>query len=124
MMTVIVAAISIFVVGMGVFGLASPTGLAAFVLRWRSKAGLWTASIGRFLFGVVLWLVAPTSRAPVLLQVLAVLSLVSALVLPLIGVSRFESILSWWSRQSSAFIRSWSALAVALGVFLLWSVVM
>lgn len=122
-MVVIVAAVSIFVVGMGVFGLASPSGIAAFVLRWRSKTGLWTASLGRLVFGVALWLVAPTSRAPVVLQVLAVVSVASALALPLMGVSRFESILSWWSRQSPAFIRSWTALAVALGVFLLWSVV-
>lgn len=122
-MVVIVAAVSIFVVGMGVFGLASPSGIAAFVLRWRSKTGLWTASLGRLVFGVALWLVAPTSRAPVVLQVLAVVSVASALALPLMGVSRFESILSWWSRQSPAFIRSWIALAVALGVFLLWSVV-
>lgn len=122
-MAVIVAVVSIFVVGMGVFGLVSPTRMAAFVLRWRSKAGLWTASIGRLVFGVALWIVGPTSRTPVVLQVLAVLSVLSALVLPLLGVSRFESILSWWSRQSPAFMRSWSALAMALGAFLLWSVV-
>jgi hypothetical protein len=122
-MTVLVVAVSILAVGMGVFGLVSPTGIAAFLLRWRSKTGLWAASIGRLLFGVALWLVAPTSRAPIVLLVLASLSIVSALVLPLLGVSRFDSILSWWSRQSSVFIRSWSAMAVALGVFLLWSVV-
>jgi hypothetical protein len=120
---VIVAAVSIFVVVMGLFGLVSPAGMAAFVLRWRSKAGLWTASIGRLVFGVALWLVAPASRTPIVLQVLAVLSLVSALLLPLIGVSRFESILSWWARQSPVFIRSWSAMAAVLGVFLFWSVV-
>jgi hypothetical protein len=119
---VIVAVVSIFVVGMGVFGLVSPTGMAAFVLSWRSKTGLWTASIGRLIIGLALWIAAPTSRAPVVLQVLAVLSVVSALVLPLLGISRFESILSWWSRQPPAFIRLWSALALALGAFLLWSV--
>jgi hypothetical protein len=122
-MTVLVLVVSIFVVGMGVLGLVSPTAMAAFVLRWRSKTGLWTAFIGRLILGVVLWIVAPTSRTPVVLQVLAVLSVLSALVLPLLGVSRFESILTWWSRQSPGFIRSWSALAVVLGIFLLWSVV-
>jgi hypothetical protein len=122
-MTVLVVVVSIFAVGMGAFGLVSPPGMAAFALRWRSRAGLWTASIGRLVIGVALWIVAPTSRTPVVLQVLAVLSMLSALVLPLLGVSRFESILSWWSRQSPGFIRSWSALAVVLGIFLLWSVV-
>lgn len=121
-MTVLVVVVSIFAMGMGVFGLVSPPGMAAFTLRWRSRAGLWTASIGRLVIGVALWIVA-TSRTPVALHVLAVLSMLSALVLPLLGVSRFESLLSWWSRQSPGFIRSWSALAVVLGIFLLWSVV-
>ena len=122
-MTVLVVVVSIFAVGMGVFGLVSPPGMAAFALSWRSRVGRWTASIGRLVIGVALWIVAPTSRTPVVLQVLAVLSMLSALLLPLLSVSRFEFILSWWSRQSSGFIRSWSALAVVLGIFLLWSVV-
>ena len=122
-MAVLVAAVAILSVVMGVFGIASPAGMAAFVLRWRSKPGLWTASVGRLVFGIAFWLVAPTSRTPVVLQVLAVLSVLSALILPLLGFSRFESILTWWSRQSPAFIRSWSAAAVILGIFLFWSVV-
>ena len=122
-MAVIVAAGGILSVAMGVFGIASPAGMAAFALRWRSRFGLWTASIGRLVFGIAFWLVAPTSRTPVVLRVLAILSVLSALVLPLLGLSRFESILTWWSRQSPAFIRSWSAAAVILGIFLFWSVV-
>jgi hypothetical protein len=119
----IVGVLSILAVGMGVFGLASPGGMVAFVSRWKSKTGLWVASIGRLVFGVALWLVAPTSRAPVVLQVLAVVSVAAALALPLIGVCRYEAILSWWSRQSPVFVRSWSAAAVVLGAFLFWSVV-
>jgi hypothetical protein len=47
----------------------------------------------------------------------------SALVLPLVGVSRFKSILSWWSSRSPGFMRVWLTVAVVLGVFILWSVV-
>ena len=119
----LVAAVAILSVVMGVFGIASPAEMAAFVLCWRSRPGLWLASIGRLVFAIAFWVVAPASRTPVVLQVLAILSVLSALVLPLLGFSRFESILTWWSRQSPAFIRSWSAAAVILGIFLLWSVV-
>jgi hypothetical protein len=118
----IVEVVSILALGMGVFGLASPAGMIALVARWQSETGLWAASILRLVFGVALWLVAAASRTPLILQALAVLSMTAALVLPFVGVSRFESILSWWRRQSPAFVRAWSAVAVIFGVFLLWSV--
>lgn len=123
MVVLIVSVVSIFVAGMGVLGLASPARMVSFVSRWQSKTGLWVAFIVRLAFGISLWLVAPTSRAPVVLQVLAVVSVVSAFVLPLVGVSRFKSMLSWWSSQSPGFMRVWLAVAVVVGVFILWSVV-
>jgi hypothetical protein len=119
----IVSLISIFVAGVGILGLLSPARMASFVSRWQSKTGLWVASIFRLVLGISLWLVAPTSRAPVVLQVLAVVSVVSAFVLPLLGVSRFKSILSWWFSQSPGFMRAWLAVAVVMGLFVLWSVV-
>jgi hypothetical protein len=123
MALLIVSVVSIFIAGMGVVGLVSPAKMVSFVSRWQSKTGLWVAFIVRLAFGISLWLVAPTSRSSVVLQVLAVVSVVSALLLPLVGVSRFKSILSWWSSQSLAFTRVWLAVAVVLGVFILWSVV-
>jgi hypothetical protein len=123
MAVLIVSVVSIFVAGMGVLGLASPARMVSFVSRWQSKTGLWVAFIVRLAFGISLWLVVPTSRAPVVLQVLAVVSVVSALALPLVGVSRFKSMLSWWSSQSPGFMRVWSAVALAVGVFILWSAV-
>ncbi len=54
---------------------------------------------------------------------LAVVSVGSALVLPFLGVARFTSLLSWWRQQSPAFVRAWSAVAVVMGGFILWSVV-
>jgi len=123
MALLIVSVVSIFVASMGVLGLVSPAKMVSYVSRWQSKTGLWAASIIRLAFGISLWLVAPASRAPVVLQVLAVVSVVSALVLPLVGVSRFKSILSWWSSRSPVFIRVWLAVAVVFGVFILWSVV-
>ena len=123
MALLIVSVVSIFVASMGVLGLVSPAKMVSYVSRWQSKTGLWAASIIRLAFGISLWLVAPASRAPVVLQVLAVVSVVSALVLPLVGVSRFKSILSWWSSRSPVFMRVWLAVAVVFGVFILWSVV-
>src|SRR4030042_3202966 len=122
MMLLIVSVVSIFIACMGILGLVSPARMVSFVSRWQSKTGLWVAFIVRLAFGISLWLVAPTSRASVVLQVLAVLSVVSALVLPLIGISRFKSILSWWSSRSPGFMRVWLAVAGVFALFILWAV--
>lgn len=122
MMVLIVAAVSLWVAGMGIFGLISPGGLASLVSRWESKRGLWLASIVRLGFGIALWLVAPSSRTPVILRVLAVITVAAGLALPFLGFSRFKSLLSWWRRRSPAFVRAWAAVAMVMGGFILWSV--
>ena len=119
----IVTMVSILVMALGVLGLASPAAMMAFVSRWESRTGLWVAAIVRVIFGVALWFAAPASRAAGVLRVLAVVSVAAACVLPLLGVSRVQSILVWWSRRSPAFVRTWSAAAFVCGAFLLWSVV-
>ena len=119
----IVVAISLFAAGMGLFGLISPSGLAAFVTRWRSIPGLWTAAIVRLMFGIALWLVAPSSRTPLVLQVLGIVSVAAAVALPLMGFSRYASLLSWWSRGSLAFVRTWCGVAAGAGIFIVWSAI-
>lgn len=121
-MALIVSTLSILTLAFGVFGLVSPAGMSRFVSRFRSPAGFWTAVVLRLAFGVVLWRVAPASRAPAVLRALGVVSAASALALLLMGIPRFQAILSWWSRQSTVLVRVWSAVAVGLGAFLLWSV--
>jgi hypothetical protein len=121
-MTLIVSILSALTLGMGVFGIISPVGLNALVSHFRSKTGFSAAILLRLIFGVALWRVAPSSRLPAALRALGVVSVASALALPLLGLQRFQAIVSWWSRQSPVFVRTWSAVAIATGAFLLWSV--
>ena len=122
MWVLVVVVISILAVGIGVVGLISPARQVAFVSRWESSAGLWTSAGLRLVFGIALWFVAPASRTPVVLQALAVLSVAVALLLPFLGLARFQAILAWWCRQSPAVIRAWSVAAVVFGSFILWAV--
>ncbi|MFO1434539.1 MAG: hypothetical protein U1F76_31405 [Candidatus Competibacteraceae bacterium] len=103
-------------------GLVSPARQVAFVSLWDSSAGLWTSAGIRLVFGIALWFVAPAARTPIVLQVLAVLAIVAAILLPFLGLARFQVILAWWCRQPPAVIRAWSVAAVAFGSFVLWSV--
>jgi len=117
MVAFLVAAVAIFVAFVGMLGLASPSGLVSFVSDWQSKTGLWGATILRLLLGLGLWQVAGLSNFPLIFKVLAVLSLLGAVALPLIGLARFKAVLFWWTHQSPAMVRLWSALLVVFGVF-------
>jgi hypothetical protein len=121
-MALIVSILSTLTIGIGVFGLISPAGMSSFVSCFRSRTGFSTAIVLRLVFGVALWRVAPASRTPAVLKALGVVSAASALALPLLGLPRYQAILSWWSRKSAVVVRAWSAAAVAVGVFILWSV--
>ena len=119
----IVIAVSLFVAGMGTFGLVSPAAMARFVSGLQSRGALMAAAAIRFVFGVALWQTAAVSRFPTVFKVIGVLAVISALGLPLIGVVHFKAILHWWSTRLPAVVRLWSGAAALMGAFFLWSVI-
>lgn len=121
-MILLIAAVAVFAVVVGLYGVIWPVGPINFVRYWRSKSAFWFAATLRLILGMALWVVAPASRAPFALQVIAVISIVTGISLPLMGFSRYEALLIWWQQQTSLFVRTWCLVAMAFGVFLLWSV--
>ncbi len=113
--------LGVFTLLMGVWGVLVPARLADFVIRFGSKSGLWVAAGIRLVFGLALWFAAPASRAPLLLQVLGVLALVAAVVLPFLGVERFKRLIDWWTALSPNAMRFNSLFAVAVGAAILWA---
>ncbi|MGB5351871.1 MAG: hypothetical protein WBN10_19835 [Polyangiales bacterium] len=113
--------LGVFTLLMGVWGVLVPARLADFVIRFRSTSGLWFAAGIRLVFGLALWFAAPASRAPLLLQVLGVLALVAAVVLPFLGVERFKRLIDWWTALSANAMRFNSLFAVAVGAAVLWA---
>jgi hypothetical protein len=117
-----VAALAAVTAALGLWGLVSPAGIKAFAARWRSAGGLWAAASLRLVFGLALWLVAPSTVFPVTLRLLAVLAIAAAVALPLMGVPRYHSLIGWWIGRSDAFVRTWSAIAAAVGIMVIWAV--
>ncbi len=113
--------LGVFTLLMGVWGVLVPSRLADFVTRFASKGGLWVSAAIRLAFGLALWFAAPASRAPLLLQVLAVVALLAAVVLPFMGVERFKRLIDWWTGLSPTAMRFNSLIAVAFGAAILWA---
>lgn len=106
---------------MGAWGLLVPARLAAFVARFGSAGGLWFAAAVRLVLGLALWFAAPASRAPLLLQVLGVVALIAAVIIPFVGVDRFKRLIDWWTNLSPTAMRATSLFAVAFGAAILWA---
>jgi hypothetical protein len=113
--------LGVFIVLMGAWGVLAPARLTVLVNRFASPGGVWIAAAIRLVLGFALWFAAPVSRAPLLLQVLGVLAIVAAVVLPLMGPARFKAMIAWWVDLSPAAQRVWSLVAVAFGAVILWA---
>jgi hypothetical protein len=68
-----------------------------------------------------LW-VAPVARTPKLLRVLGAFIIVAGAVTPFFGVERTRALFVWWSMQGLLFTRAWAMVAVAFGLFIVYTV--
>jgi len=109
-------------VAIGMVGVAAPHGLLAVVRSILTPRGLYLVAAVRIVFGVILVLVAPSSRAPRVLRLLGLIMLVAGLTTPLFGVDRARAMLDWWSARGPGFMRLWAGLAVAVGAFVVYAV--
>lgn len=121
-MTLAVALFGAFVATLGLTGIAAPRRLLDLVTRVQSQGGLWFIAVLRIAIGGAMLLAASASRAPVYLRVLGVLALLSGIATPFVGLRRFEAILNWWRRRSSATVRIWSVGVFVFGLSLVWAV--
>ena len=121
-MEVVGLLVGIFIVAIGMFGVAAPGGFLTAVRSILTPLGLYLVAALRVAFGVVLVLVAPSSRAPKVLRLLGFVMVGAGLVTPFFGVDRARALLDWWSAQGPAFMRLGAGLTVAFGAFVVYAV--
>lgn len=107
---------------LGVSGVVRPRALIRFVeTTWQSPIGFRTAIALRLALGVVLILAAPECRFPRAIRFLGVFSLVAGVATAAIGPERLRSFVRWWAGLPTGFVRGWSLVAVAFGLFLAYA---
>ncbi len=136
-MAYIVTVLGVAIVLIGVLGLAQPQRLIGLVQRWQSPARFWFAVVIRVVLGAVLLAVAPDCRAPLVIRVVGVISIVAAVALVILGRVRLDAsslgrvrldafIERWLGRPSSALgrpalLRVSASGAIAFGVLLVYA---
>jgi hypothetical protein len=114
--------VGLFIIAMGILGVVAPYGLLGAVQSILTPLGLYLVAALRVVFGVILVLVAPSSRAPKALRLIGFIILVAGLVTPFFGVDRARAMLDWWMARGPAFMRLWAGLGVAFGVLVVYAV--
>ena len=120
-MLIVVAFFAVLIVAISGYGLISPPGIVEFVRRFQAGPGVWAGFAIRLVFAVALWQAAPFSATPSAFRVLAAVAFLGAVALPVMGSTRFDIFVRWWSEQPTWLLRVWLLMAFAFGLFTLWS---
>ena len=119
-MAMIVTALGMLIVLIGAVGLVDPRRLIALVRHWHGPTRFMLAVGVRLGLGVLLLVVAPDCRLPVVIQAVGGVSIVAAGVLLVVGRSRLDTFIEWWLGRPELLCVS-GATAVALGALLVYA---
>jgi hypothetical protein len=114
--------IGLFVMVVGVVGIAAPSTLLRAADYATTPVGLYAAAALRIGIGIVLILVAPTSRAPKVIRVLGAIAVGAGVITALVGVDRVRAMVAWEAAQGTTLIRLGAVLALVFGGFIVFAV--
>jgi hypothetical protein len=115
-----------FVIGLGIAavgagGILAPSAFIWIAHRADAPVNLYVITAIRVAFGVLLFSVASTSRAPRTLRGVAVIPLLAALAMPIVGAERARATIEWWTQQGFGVIRLTGIPLLALGGFVAYA---
>jgi hypothetical protein len=121
-MTIAALALSVLIIVLSAVGIVAPSRVLA-IARWvRTPVGLYAIAALRVLLGAVLFLAAPGARAPQVLRILGILTIVAGVVTPMIGIDRTRRIIDWVEARGPGFIRGWSPVGIVFGLLLIYAI--
>ena len=119
-MALVVTVLGAVIALIGVIGIAHPRSLITLVERWQSPAQFLFAVIIRLVLGAVFLAVAPDCRAPLVIRIVGVISIVAAVALVIFGRIRLDALIKWWLGRP-ALLRVSATGAIAFGVLLVYA---
>jgi hypothetical protein len=114
--------IGVFVLVIGFVGVAAPSALLRAADYATTPIGLYAAAAIRIGIGIVLMLVAPTTRAPKLIRVFGAIAVAAGVITAFVGVDRARAILAWETAHGTTLIRLSALLALLFGGFIVFAV--
>ena len=114
--------IGVFVMVVGLIGVAAPSVLLGAADYATTPIGLYAAAAARIGIGIVLVLVAPTTRAPKLIRALGAIAVAAGVFTAFVGIDRARAMLAWETAQGTTLIRLGALLPLVVGGFIVYAV--
>jgi len=119
-MTKIVALIGVLIVLIGLVGFVQPARFRSLIMTTESQARFVFAIVIRLALGVLLWWLADELRHPHVMRILAVISVVAAFAVLIMGRERLDKLINWWLSRPDGLLRVSTMLAAVFGAYLTW----
>jgi drug/metabolite transporter superfamily protein YnfA len=115
--------VALFTIVVGLVGIVSPDSVTTVRRQYfATPVRLYAAGAVRVAMGLVLILVAPTSRAPRTMRALGAVVCMQGVAATVLGPDRARAILEWESMQGTALLRVGAAVALVSGGFIAFAV--
>ena len=121
-MTYLVAAFGLLILALSTWGVFQPGKLMALVKSMADKPFMLIAVGTRVLLAIILWFAAPLARHPMVFQGIAIVALIAAFTMLIVGKERLLRMVDWWAERGAATLRGWMLLGLLFGGYLLWAV--
>lgn len=122
-MTLLVAVLGILIVLLGLVGLVQPARFRKMFSAMDSRTRFVLAIVVRLAMGALLWLLADELRHPQVMRVLAVIAVVAAAVVLVMGSGRLDRLIGWWLAQSDSVLRVSALFAAVFGGYLVFAAI-
>jgi hypothetical protein len=120
-MNLIVVIVGWIVIGVSLFGIASPHSLIDIVLGWSPVGRFCFAIVPRIVLGVLFLWAAPRCRLPWLIYAIGAIMLIAGGVLFFLGSGRVEDLVHWMAARSELWMRSIYVVATLLAALLVYA---
>ncbi|MDJ0793550.1 MAG: hypothetical protein QNI98_04830 [Woeseiaceae bacterium] len=101
-------------------GVVSPPAFLTIIRRLTSLQGFYLVAVLRIAFGAVLYLAAPVSQMPTLIEITGIVVFVSGVVTPFFSHRRYRKVVEWWAGGGDLYIRIWAGCAIIFALLLGW----
>lgn len=116
----IIAVLGALIVLLGLVGLVQPDRFRSMFTSMDSQLRFVFAIVTRLALGGLLWWLADELRHPQVMRVLAVIAIVAAAGILLMGRERLDRLIDWWLSRSDGVLRVSALFAAAFGAFLVY----
>ncbi len=119
-MTLIVALLGALIVVAGAVGVVSPTRFRGMFTAMPANTRFVLAVVIRLVMGALLWFLADELRHPLVMRILAVIAVVAAAVILVMGQARLDRFVDWWLARTDPVMRVSGLFAAAFGGYLVF----